>query len=400
MLCTAAQLPFLVLTVNKLALCLLSFIGPYFLQRLIQYSSSSPDFRSGCLLVATFAICLLIQALLENYYDIHLTLFKLRLKSALSSILVENGSSMRLFEFQHFDLNESVVTNMMQVDVDRVCDLVNNLNELWNLPLLIVIACFLLYRSLKEAFLVGIALILLMIPFNIYTSSLVGSVTSKLMVHKDERISFLSQVVKGIVSVKMQGFEKDMTKLAMNHRSKELQQLTFRKYLDCIFVFTWAVMPYVVPLCTFIVAICRGVRLSVADTFLTLSLLRMLVYPLNCIPWVINSIVDSSVSLKRISTILMHSINDPSEDRVISPADNFSVRLEDAVFRYSAMPSAEDPSNAATDKLLSAEASVRSFEVGPITLRCKSGSVFGVVGAVGAGKTSLFLGLLVSLLIL
>ena len=396
-LCTIAQAQFIFLAITKLILCILSFIGPYFLQQLIQYSSSSSDLQRGCILVGAFALSMIVQAVIENYYDIKLTLFKLRLKSGLSSLLVENASAMRNFEFQFQNLNESVITNMMQVDLDRVCDFINNLNEIWNLPLLIAIACWMLYRNLKEAFLVGISIIPLMIPFNVYISSLIGRVTTKLMMHKDDRISFISQIIHGIVSVKMQGYEKDMAKLTMEHRDQEFRQLRFRKYLDCIFVFTWAVMPFVVPLLTFVVAVYRGVKLSVADTFLTLSLLRMLVYPLNCIPWVINSMVDSSVSLVRISGILRYDASGSSEEfECVSSPSAQSILLNEAVFRYSAPTINEVNSTAVTDALLeSASTTDDSFEIGPVTLKCEPGCVVGVVGAVGSGKRSLLLGLLV-----
>jgi ABC-type multidrug transport system fused ATPase/permease subunit len=142
-----------------------------------------------------------------------------------------------------------------------------------------------------------------MIPLNTVIASRINSATSSMMKYKDSRTLILSEAIRGIRSLKLVGLEQPFFQLSKDERSKELKYLAIRKYLDAACVFLWAATPVIVPFATFSTTALLGKRLSAADVFTTLSLLNMLIFPMNAFPWVINGAIEARVSLLRLASV-------------------------------------------------------------------------------------------------
>jgi ABC-type multidrug transport system fused ATPase/permease subunit len=237
---------------------------------------------------------------------------------------------------------------------------------------------YLLYRHLAEAFLIGVLIIIILIPFNTYVSSCIGRATESLMNRKDSRLGLISEILRGIASIKMQNMERCVLDLLLRKRSEEFKYLSRRKYFDVVYVFMWAVLPVLVPLASFAAANTRGIRLSVSDVFLSITLLRMLVFPLNSIPFIVNSMLESAVSLKRISSLLQATeVDDPVPTQSIF--NGYLIDMTDAEFAFVCPPS-DDFYSDAEALLVSAGQPGSSFTIGPITLQASAGEVIGIVG--------------------
>jgi ATP-binding cassette, subfamily C (CFTR/MRP), member 10 len=125
-----------------------------------------------------------------------------------------------------------------------------------------------------------------MIPTNNYIAKQIGLATEQLMVHKDIRVKFISECFRGIKSIKASGWEEPVMTKSLNQREKEMQYLSKRKYFDALCVFLWASMPLMVPFATFITTVTIVKEsLSVSQVFTTISLLNMLIFPMNAFPW-------------------------------------------------------------------------------------------------------------------
>lgn len=341
------------------------------MQQLIDHASHEHHAASsavGAAIALKFTGCLIVQALLANHFDVLNCMLKAKLKSGISNTLARNSINLRMCDQTGREASD--VTSMIQVDVDRVCELVTTLNEAWSLPLFIAIAFILLYKYIQEAFLVGILTIVLLIPFNTHVSRRIGQVTEALMIAKDSRLSFLSEALYGMLGVKLQRLEEPVLNVIRQRRDSEFRSLAQRKYLDVVYVYLWAVLPVAVPLSTLIVANYRGVELSVSQVFVAVALLKMLIFPLNSIPFVVNSMVDSAVSLSRISSALRMS---NAHDDTSIPHESLlaSLSLEDAMFSYGCVSESDETD---TTALLS------PLSIGPVSLRAHAGDVIGVVG--------------------
>lgn len=124
----------------------------------------------------------------------------------------------------------------------------------------------------------------------------------------------------------------------------------------------------------------------------------MLISPLNSFPWVINGLVQAWVSLKRMQRYLhlenlnwlrYYSFNELESNQ---DTNDMLVELRDASFAWKTLDVARQ-SNLNATATATADESQNLLEVTPvlkyINLRIKRGQLIGVIGKVGAGKTSL-----------
>lgn len=107
--------------------------------------------------------------------------------------------------------------------------------------------------------------------------------------------------MRAIRTVKLSNWEQYFEGRIDKMRSKELKYLSRRKYLDAICVYLWASAPVLITiaiLSTYTVLMHE--KLTAAKVFTSLSLINILISPLNALPWVLLAMVEAYVSNKRI----------------------------------------------------------------------------------------------------
>ena len=156
-------------------------------------------------------------------------------------------------------------------------------------------------------------------------------------------------------------------------RQLELKHLKARKYLDAICVYLWAAMPVLVPLATFSTVVWMQAHgygydhsLSTSAVFTSLSLLHMLIFPMNAFPWVLTGIMEAAVSLRRLNQFLVHSA-ERKPPPLLSHIDPRAVARVSGSFTWPAST---------------------GFELKVPAYTLLLGSVTIVVGPVGSGKTA------------
>lgn len=282
---------FLFLGFLKLVTCLLSFVGPVLLNQIVSLVENDPSdskLFEGLVLVGILFVGLALLALAGAQYNIYASLFQIKIRGALTRAIFAKAMTIPQHELAFAAITEGEIANMVQIDVSKISDVIVSLHDLWNLPLLLIIAFVLLYYQVKIGFLAGVAVILIMIPINSWIASKIGEATAELMIHKDSRVSYISDAIRGMKSVKMLGLESIVYEFSLSLRDKELYYLSIRKYLDAVCVFLWASLPVLVPFFTFLTTIFIGEDLTASEVFTTIALLNMLIFPMNAFPWVIN----------------------------------------------------------------------------------------------------------------
>lgn len=69
------------------------------------------------------------------------------------------------------------------------------------------ITLFLLYQQVGISFLAGVAFSVILIPINKVIANKIGDLSTELMRHKDSRVSLISDMLKGIKTVKVHVWE-------------------------------------------------------------------------------------------------------------------------------------------------------------------------------------------------
>uniref|UniRef100_A0A3B3XJ48 ABC transmembrane type-1 domain-containing protein n=1 Tax=Poecilia mexicana TaxID=48701 RepID=A0A3B3XJ48_9TELE len=200
------------------------------------------------------------------------------------------------------------IVNLMSVDAQRFMDLVTYINMVWSAPLQVVLALYFLWQNLGPSVLAGVAVMVLMVPINAVIAMKTKTYQVAQMKSKDSRIKLMNEMLNGIKVLKLYAWELAFKEKVSEIRESELRVLKKTAYLGAMSTFTWVCAPFLVALSTFAVYVLIDDQnvLDAQKAFVSLALFNILRFPLNMLPMVISSIVQVSVSLKRLRVFLSH----------------------------------------------------------------------------------------------
>uniref|UniRef100_A0A672G572 ATP-binding cassette, sub-family C (CFTR/MRP), member 10 n=1 Tax=Salarias fasciatus TaxID=181472 RepID=A0A672G572_SALFA len=387
---TAFGRRYYVLGALKATVNLSSFAGPLLLNGLVSYmeEGAAPASRGVCCALGLFASTLLCSVL-RNVFVFEVSKVALSARAALVSAIY--GKALRLRGggggggLAGCSLGEAV--NLMSADTDRVVNFFNSFHELWSLPFRFAVTLYLLYLQVGVAFLGGLAVALLLVPFNKFLASRIVSNNKHMLRCKDSRVKLMTEILFGIRVIKFYSWEAHFARKVAECRRRELSHLKAVKYLDALCVYTWAALPVLICILTFVTYVLLGHQLTAAKVFTTLALVGMLIIPLNSFPWVLNGVLEAKVSLERIQRFFSL----PSRDLQAHYGPG-RTRVGPAGSRTAARP----PGDERTAVLLSQASFSREGPGGGgalllhgVNLHVAKGSLVVLVGKVGSGKSSL-----------
>uniref|UniRef100_A0A8C3D3J2 Multidrug resistance-associated protein 1 n=1 Tax=Cairina moschata TaxID=8855 RepID=A0A8C3D3J2_CAIMO len=342
--------------------------GPYFLMSFLIANSSlhrllinfvndkhAPNWQ-GYFYTGLLFVCACLQTLILHQYFHICFVTGMRLKTAIVGVIYRKALVITNSARKTSTVGE--IVNLMSVDAQRFMDLATYINMIWSAPLQVILALYLLWRNLGPSVLAGVAVMILLVPINAVMAMKTKTYQKAQMKSKDNRIKLMNEILNGIKVLKLYAWELAFREKVLEIRQKELKVLKKSAYLAAMATFTWVCAPFLVALSTFAVyvKIDKNNVLDAQKAFVSLALFNILRFPLNMLPMVISSIVEASVSLKRLRVFLSHEELDP--DSIIRP------RLNYVHFNFS------------------------------INFTVPEGSLIAVVGQVGCGKSSLLSALL------
>ncbi|KGL86128.1 Canalicular multispecific organic anion transporter 2, partial [Charadrius vociferus] len=365
---------FLIGSFFKLIQDLLSFVNPQLLSVLIGFikNKDAPTWW-GFLIATLMFICAVLQTLILHQHFQYCFVTGMRLRTGITGVIYRKSLVITNSAKRSSTVGE--IVNLMSVDAQRFMDLVTFLNMLWSAPLQIFLALYFLWQTLGPSVLAGVAVMVLLIPFNSAIAMKTRAFQVEQMRYKDSRIKLMNEILGGIKVLKLYAWEPSFSEKVLEIRKNELRVLKKSAYLNSLSTFAWISAPFLVALTTFAVYVSVDEKniLDAEKAFVSLSLFNILKFPLNMLPQVISNIAQTSVSLKRIQQFLSHDELDPNcvETKVIAPGNAISVTNATFSWGKELKPSLKD-----------------------INLLVPSGALVAVVGHVGCGKSSLVSALL------
>ncbi|NXI65016.1 MRP3 protein, partial [Anseranas semipalmata] len=365
---------FLIGSFFKLIQDLLSFVNPQLLSVLISFikNKDAPAWW-GFLIAALMFTCAVLQTLILHQHFQYCFVTGMRLRTGITGVIYRKSLVITNSAKRSSTVGE--IVNLMSVDAQRFMDLMTFLNMLWSAPLQIFLALYFLWQALGPSVLAGVAVMVLLIPFNSAIAMKTRAFQVEQMRYKDSRIKLMNEILGGIKVLKLYAWEPSFSEKVLEIRKNELRVLKKSAYLNSLSTFAWISAPFLVALTTFAVYVSVDEKniLDAEKAFVSLSLFNILKFPLNMLPQVISNIAQTSVSLKRIQQFLSHDELDPNcvETKVIAPGYTISVKNATFSWGKELKPSLKD-----------------------INLLVPSGALVAVVGHVGCGKSSLVSALL------
>ena len=308
-------------------------------------------------------------------------------------------------ELSTIALDESAAVTLMSTDVERICDSLAQLHEIWASIIEIALGIWLLTNQIGLALLGPLTVMILAVISNMAVSKRMGPAQKSWMEAIQSRIDVTSKMLESMKGVKMLGLTPSMSSIILGLRKHEITlSLKSRKLLaSCITLAnsSHTIAPGVALIIYVIVNRDSDETLGVSQAFTTLSLISLLSYPVATLIFAVPPLMGSLGCLERIQSFLLsktredHRIvlgsgRDKQQSHLASdPALNQDIELH-------AMMSTANPDSASI-RVINA-----SFAWGSDTLpvvkdvcfELTRGSFTWVVGPVGCGKSSMLKGIL------
>ncbi|KAM9715836.1 ATP-binding cassette sub-family C member 3 isoform 3-T3 [Menidia menidia] len=365
---------FLIGSAYKLLQDTITFVNPQLLRMLISFTKQKgvPDWWGYTLAFLMFFTALLQTLILHRHFQ-YCFVTGMNVRTALIGAIYRKALVITNAAKRSSTVGE--IVNLMSVDAQRFMDLTTFLNMLWSAPLQIMLALYFLWQNLGPSVLAGVAVMIMLIPFNAVIAMKTRAYQVEQMKHKDDRIKLMNEILNGIKVLKLYAWENSFKDKVLAIRQKELNVLRKTAYLGALSTMAWTSAPFLVALTSFAVYVTVDENnvLDAERAFVSLSLFNILRFPLNMLPQVISSIVQTSVSLKRIQSFLSHDELDPNSVDKKNTATEFAVAVVNGKFTWAK----QDPP-----------------VLHNVNVMAPPGSLLAVVGHVGCGKSSLISALL------
>ncbi|KAM9779656.1 multidrug resistance-associated protein 1-like [Neosynchiropus ocellatus] len=366
---------FLISCLYKFIQDILMFVGPEILRLLIDFvNNSKAPYWHGFFYTALLFVCNCVQSLILQRYFHVCFVSGMRLRTAIIGAVYRKALVISSAARRTSTVGE--IVNLMSVDAQRFMDLITYINMIWSAPLQVVLALYFLWQNLGPSVLAGVAVMILMVPVNAVIAMKTKTYQVAQMKSKDSRIKLMNEMLNGIKVLKLYAWELAFKDKVSDIRESELLVLKKAAYLGAVSTFTWVCAPFLVALSTFAVYVLIDENnvLDAQKAFVSLALFNILRFPLNMLPMVISSMVQASVSLKRLRVFLSHEeLQEDSVDHKLVAGSPYSISIVDGIFSWSR---AETPTLKKLNVLI------------------PEGSLVAVVGHVGSGKSSLLSALL------
>ncbi|GLV33119.1 uncharacterized protein CBL_10466 [Carabus blaptoides fortunei] len=395
------------------------FAGPLLLSKLVGFIENKEEDISLGYIYATGLFCTsLLSAFCNAHFNFLMSVVGLKIRCSLVTAIYRKtltvGNTVLNSAF-----NVGEIVNFMSTDTDRIVNSCPSFHALWSIPFQLTVTLYLLYEQVGLAFLAGVGFSILLIPINKFIAGQIGVLSTKMMNQKDERVKLMTEVLRGIRTIKLHVWQSHFIRSITKQRSGELRYLKGRKYLDALCVYFWATTPVLISILTFGTYVLMGKHLNAATVFTSMALLNMLIGPLNAFPWVLNGLTEAWVSIKRVQRLLDLpdlDLNAYYDDALIDTDEDTHIQLTNAQFNWDKSTAnvklSEQRRKTRADKKGKSKKKInhgetsgvieednnvtasQEFYLSGINLNVKRGDFIGIVGHVGSGKSSLLAGIL------
>ncbi|WPK23590.1 hypothetical protein PUMCH_000831 [Australozyma saopauloensis] len=274
-------------------------------------------------------------------------------------------------------LELGAIINLMSIDAFKVSEICGYLHFFVSAFIMLFVCIALLYNLLGWSALAGGSVIIIMLPLYYQFSKWIGQAQEKMLKVTDRRIQKMNETFSSIRIIKFFAWENKFYNDIMTIRNEEMKYLKLRCIIWAAQGFLWYVVPTLITVISFYCfTIVEGKTLTAPIAFTALSLFTLLRSPLDQLTQMTAIVIQSKVSLDRISKFLSEDETTKYEqleqERTV---DSPLIGFEKANFSW----------NSKSDK---------DFKLRDIDIKFHPGKLNVIVGPTGSGKTSLLLALL------
>ncbi|KAJ5076658.1 multidrug-resistance like protein 1 isoform i [Anaeramoeba ignava] len=283
--------------------------------------------------------------------------------------------------------------NIITNDVSKIQEAIFSLHLFWSTLIQIIVSVIFLSKILGWSALIGLSLVLISIPINSLFMKKLIKISGSILQQADSRIKFINELIQGIRTLKLYGWEKYFKNKITNVRKKELKFLKSNLLWSALYRLLWDTLPLTSTLVSFVVYSLAGNKLTAEKIFTSIAWFSILQSQLSMLPMLVILLANYRVSFKRIEVFLLQQeipkeIIDRNIQRISSGNESI-VKIINGNFSWkNNQKSAQEmntgqwipldpfPQEKQTSTLFNINATIKSHE---LTM---------IVGPVGSGKSS------------
>jgi ABC-type multidrug transport system fused ATPase/permease subunit len=278
------------------------------------------------------------------------------------------------------------IINLMAIDsfkVSEVCAYLHFLTA--SVPVQVIIAIVLLYRVLGFSSFAGIALMVLILPVNVYIARSFRNIQNQILKKTDARIHTTNEVLQNIRIIKYFAWERRFNDIVNEKRSEELRALRYRYIIWSAAATVWYGTPILITFTSFFLyTVVEGKRLTPSIAFPALSMFSLLRVPLDQLADMMAHVQEAKVSIDRVEAFL----NEEETEKYTQLLGDSQQQGESKIALENATLTWGSKSAVGTQDAPDA------FRLLDINVSFKLGELNVIAGATGSGKTSLLMALL------
>ncbi|EFJ06788.1 hypothetical protein SELMODRAFT_134840 [Selaginella moellendorffii] len=345
-----------------------SYTGPYLMDDLVQ-SLGGAEGKSLVMLALILLLSRLVGGWAQSQGLIQGQIIELRSKSALTGLLYLKG--LRLSSTSRQAHGSGDIVNYMAIDTAGVASCLEFIHHLWRLPLEVVLALLILYKSVGITAIATLVATVTTVAVNLPYTSMQDGYQAQIMKAKDVRMRATAECLRSMKILKLQAWEEAYLNKLEALRRIEYDWLRKISYNRAVSIFLFYISPAFVGIITFGTCILLKVPLTTGRVLSALATFRVLQAPLSSFPDTLSVLAQARVSLRRLSSFLLEEElqADAVSQLPRAGAGEFAVQVQGGAFSWDGSPEKLSLSN--------------------IHFHVWEGATVAVCGMVGSGKSTL-----------
>jgi ABC-type multidrug transport system fused ATPase/permease subunit len=379
----------------------LLFYGPLAVNLIVKYAEDYEDgnlpdytdtlsfqefFSNGFVVAVTVFVTTVASTLFMHSH--HIVMFRVGvfMQTSIRTLVYEKALRLANWTGEKSELTTGLLLNHMSSDTEAFPHLGFLLNQIWAVPLTVLVVIVLLVINLGWSALIACIVIIALLPVQAKVATALARYQRSNLKLSDDRLKKVNELLQGMKLLKLYAWEESFRKATESVRNSELGILLRVNLLRAIVLFVTAVTPVLVTLVAFgMYTILSDDPLTPAKAFTALALFNMMRAPMILLPFMVNMTVSSLVSLKRLNKFFQaRELNQPLRHQSLS-----SFKLETV---HSELP--EGIEARISKGSFSWDAEQQDPTLSDISLNFPKGKLTMIVGRVGSGKSSLLSALL------
>lgn len=234
----------------------------------------------------------------------------------------------KIFRLETMPESSGDIINHFATDITNVLHVPYYFDQLWKAPIQLVVCTFFLYQLLSFAVFWGLAVLAVCGPVSYFLAKTQSVVYRRMQSQRSARYSLVGQMLKNIKTLKFYTLERHTFDTIREIRAREIATLKRVNQIKLADTFLWHTSIF---LCSFIALYMfreqHGGKLTLDVVFPTMVLFQILQQPFKVLPTNVSLLVESLVSLKRVSGFLDHP--EDLEDREFLNLEETSQQIID-----------------------------------------------------------------------